>query len=117
MYWFNEQNRPEKPKIPWLTHQIWNGCHDLEEILPCFQGISTDIVKTPILCKLGKLEIQVNPKEWYGYINQTELLYQKSSDEEPRGFVPWNDRLTAFQKLCLIKCFKEEKVRLYYFLL
>ena len=117
------QKRPEKPDIEWLSHKLWIGCHDLEEFLPCFQGISKDITRTPIHCKLGRTEIDLNPKEWDGYVDLAKVPDQQFSDDEessddkestdeeqPYVFIPWDERLTEFQKLCLIKTFKEEMV-------
>lgn len=104
---------------------MWIGCHDLEELLPCFQGITTDITKMPIYFKLGRLEIDINPKNWDGYVDLTEQTSQRtpethqdgSDDIVPPVFIPWDDRLTEFQKLCLIKTFKEEKVSIGLFVL
>ena len=105
------QERPSKPDVYWLTDQVWAGCHDLEEILPCFQSITTDITKIPINCQLENVEVDVNPREWNGYVDPTEHFEMSTNnDEEPKVCLSWNDRLTTFQKLILIKCFKEEKV-------
>lgn len=101
------QERPTKPETPWLTDQLWNGCHDLEEILTCFQGITADICTAPIKCVLGKVQVHVNPENWDGYIERT----QEHGTEDEEVVTAWNDRLTMFQKLCLIKTFWEEKVR------
>lgn len=65
-------------------------------------------MKTHICCKLGRLEIDLNPKSWDGYVDQTPELNDVSDEENV--LVPWDDRLTSFQKLCVIKSFKEEKV-------
>lgn len=103
------QERPEKPLISWLTHQIWKGCCDLEDFLPCFKGLTNDITVTYIMCTLGRIEISLNPENWDGYGEQVQ---QDPSDDEEKveAFVSWDDRLTEFQKLCLVKCLKEEKV-------
>ena len=85
---------------------MWSGCHDLEEVLPCFEGISVDIIKSFVDIKLGNVEVEVNPREWNGYVQTQEIFSTKDETSKP----PWNDRLTSFQKLILIKCFKEEKV-------
>ena len=53
------QEHPQKPDLPWLTHQVWNTSCDLEEALPVFKGITKDIVSTPVSCTLGRLEVCV----------------------------------------------------------
>lgn len=99
LFFFIYKKLPEKPDVPWLTHQIWKGCHDLEDSFSCFQGICKDIIQTPIKIVLGRLEVNVNPCGWDGYSESTV-------NEE----LTWDERLTPFQKLCMIKCFKEDKV-------
>ena len=115
-------------------------------MLPCFQGLCSDIVTTPVNCKLGSLEVHINPEQWEGYeaerhsqvinpeqwegyeaerhsqvINpeqwegyEAERHSQVAVDKEPtKPEIPhghWDDRLSTFQKLCMIKCFREEKV-------
>ena len=97
-----------------MTNKIWTACHDLEEFLPCFQNISTDITRIPVNLKLGRLEIDLNPSRWEGYAaddTETKETNQESSETESSvAFIPWDERLTEFQKLCIIKSFKEEKV-------
>lgn len=99
--------------MKWLTAQIWNGCHDLEDMLPCFKGISSDITKTPVNCSLGRLEINVNPKESDNYLEDIPKTLD-NEDESPTKFGKWNERLTDAQKLCMIKCFAEDKVSVYH---
>ncbi|KAM8939967.1 dynein axonemal heavy chain 6 [Pelodytes ibericus] len=95
-----EKERPPKPDMPWLSYTFWNCCCDLEDVLPCFQGIKSDVLCTPITIHLGDLEIHVNPSSWEGYKvfkEQTEI-----------GL--WDEKLNLFQKLILIKSVMEEKV-------
>ena len=108
-------------------------CHDLEEVLTCFRGISHDIWNVPVSCSVGKLEIQINPQDC-DYSNESASADDDDDDDETKDdeteesqdtctslqettstSVAWNDRLTGFQKLCLIKAFKEEKVCYNYF--
>ena len=121
--------------MPWLTQPMWNTCLDMEDVLACFKGICSDITTTPIKCKLGRLDIQVNPEEWEGYVEKVEEKdkegeEQKKEEEEKKvelkgkegdecvaegseikvGQGSWDERLTMFQKLCVVKSFKEEKV-------
>ena len=81
----------------------------MEELLPCFKGLSKDIISTPVHCKLGRLEVHANPQNWDGY---TEPNPSPSAHEDEKHSIcgHWDERLTSFQKLIMIKCFKEEKV-------
>jgi hypothetical protein len=47
------------------------------------------------------VDINLNPDNWNGYSDR---------NNDDAVFVPWNEKLTMFQKLCLIKTFFEEKV-------
>ena len=98
--------------MPWLTLQLWKTCCDMEETLSCFKGLTKDIIKTPVHCKLGRLEVHANPEEWEGYSSDPPTAAQPTPDEgeEPPISGQWDQRLTSFQKLIMIKCFKEEKV-------
>ena len=107
----------------------------MEDVLQCFKGICTGIVMKPISVRLGTQNFQVNPKEWEGYTQDDEVEPQSeeetSSDStkeesnveeevqnseegistsEGTSQNDWNERLTMFQKLCVVKSFKEEKV-------
>lgn len=99
--------------MTWLTQQIWKTCYDMEELLPCFKGLSKDIVSTPVHCKLGRLEIHANQQDWVGYTepNPPPLQSTVEEGEDVSMCGHWDERLTSFQKLIMIKCFKEEKVR------
>ena len=50
-----DKQRPEKPDIPWLTQAVWNSCCDLEDSLPAFKNLTTDLVSTPVFCNIGRL--------------------------------------------------------------
>ncbi|KAL7988579.1 hypothetical protein Chor_007498, partial [Crotalus horridus] len=101
-----DKERPAKPQIPWLEENTWFMCCDLEETLPSFEGIQKDILLKPIFIKLGQLDIHINPEEWEGY--KPEVDEKKKKDEKP--YIPWDNRLTIFQKLIVVKCFMEEKI-------
>ncbi|XP_038615472.1 dynein heavy chain 6, axonemal [Tachyglossus aculeatus] len=94
-----DKERPPKPEVPWLANALWFSCCDLEETFPYFQGISQALVLNPISIKLGSFETYINPEEWEGY-----------SCEDAVKIKEWNVKLSIFQKLILVKCFKEEKV-------
>ncbi|XP_060697694.1 dynein axonemal heavy chain 6 [Hemiscyllium ocellatum] len=114
-----DKERPPKPMVPWLRTAVWHTCCDLEENLPCFRGITEEIVATHIKVKLGRLDVDINPPTWDGY--KTDLLpyspnlaeTEDEAEAEEQEYViigHWNERLTLFQKLILIKSFWEEKV-------
>ena len=65
----------------------------MEETLPCFKTLTKEILSRPVHCTLGRLEVHANPQEWDAPV-----------------FGQWNERLTSFQKLIMVKCFREEKV-------
>lgn len=83
----------------------------MEELLPCFKGLSKDIISTPVHCKLGRLEVDANPRNWDGYIESNPPFPPSVPEDEEHSICGhWDERLTSFQKLIMIKCFKEEKV-------
>ena len=51
------QEHPPKPDVPWLSLAQWSTCCDLEDLLPAFKGITSDIVSTPVHCKAGRVEV------------------------------------------------------------
>ncbi|XP_042305526.1 dynein axonemal heavy chain 6 [Sceloporus undulatus] len=101
-----DKSRPPKPEIPWLEENTWFMCCDLEETLPSFEGIQDDLLHEHIVITLGQLEMRVNPEEWEGYKSEAEKSKRKDVMED----IPWNVRLTMFQKLIAVKCFMEEKI-------
>uniref|UniRef100_A0A8K9XJ36 Dynein, axonemal, heavy chain 6 n=1 Tax=Oncorhynchus mykiss TaxID=8022 RepID=A0A8K9XJ36_ONCMY len=111
-----DKDHPERPEVPWLSEFTWQTCCELEDTLPCFNGIKREITATPISIKLGRLEVCFNPENWQGYVSDSQLppYSEEMSEEEKekangvRGH--WDQRLGAFQKLVLIKSFMEEKV-------
>eukprot|EP00731_Ephydatia_muelleri_P009184 Em0004g1522a len=56
-----DKERPAKPDVPWLTKTVWNTCCDMEDVLPAFKGLCKDLMSTPVYCKLGRWEVNVNP--------------------------------------------------------
>uniref|UniRef100_A0A1X7UKU1 AAA+ ATPase domain-containing protein n=2 Tax=Amphimedon queenslandica TaxID=400682 RepID=A0A1X7UKU1_AMPQE len=113
-----DKEYPEKPDVPWLSLSQWKTCCQMEEVLPSFKGLCTDIITTPVHCTVGRLEVHANPPDWDGY---TELnpppppSPPPESDGGEQEALPtlighWDKRLTSFQKLIMTKSFKEEKV-------
>nr|XP_057922299.1 dynein axonemal heavy chain 6 isoform X3 [Doryrhamphus excisus] len=106
-----EKEYPERPDVPWLSDEYWEMCCELEESLPCFKGISNEIIATHIQVQLGCFETSFNPEEWEGYVSKLPPLVESKDGQEPSGIRGhWNERLSSFQKLVLIKSFMEEKV-------
>ncbi|XP_067839723.1 dynein axonemal heavy chain 6 [Heptranchias perlo] len=107
-----DKERPPKPQAKWLRTVMWNTCCDLEENLPSFKGITKEIIATPIFVKLGRLDIEINPPSWRRYMSKLPP-YPPAPEADDAEYVVighWNERLSMFQKLILIKCFMEEKV-------
>jgi len=90
---------PEKPDVDWLTEHAWKMCCSLEEALPAFKGFGNTLTKKYFKCAIGDFSIDVNPPDFEGYTNDLT--------EEEANLL---DNFTHFQKLILVKCFKEEKV-------
>ncbi|XP_072373357.1 dynein axonemal heavy chain 6 [Scyliorhinus torazame] len=110
-----DQERPPKPPISWLRITMWDTCCNLEDHLPCFKGISEEIAATHIKIKLGRLDLGINPPSYEGYLTDLPPYSPKPPDTEAedQAYVitgHWDERLSLFQKLILIKSFMEEKV-------
>lgn len=111
-----DRKRPAKPAAEWLSEEVWDKCVDLEDSFKCFKGLTEDLLRTPIYCALGELEIRLNPKESPDYSVPEPPPYTRpptpKGDEspEPEDDVVghWEERLSSFQKLILVKNFKEE---------
>ena len=115
----NAQEYPPKPDVSWLTLPVWKSCCDMEAVLPCFKGLSTDIVSTPVNCKLGQLEVHANPPDWDDYSNPSPPPPPPPGPSTGEGEGEgdgatitghWDTRLNSFQKLVMVKAFREEKV-------
>ncbi|TFK08141.1 activating transcription factor 7-interacting protein 1 [Platysternon megacephalum] len=107
-----DKQRPAKPDVPWLEDTTWFMCCDLEETLPCFQGIQNDILSTHIFIKLGCLEIRVNPETSETYDSEPAPSAEQTEEEKKDSTMKasWDTRLSMFQKLIVVKSFMEEKV-------
>lgn len=67
-----------------------------------------------VVSPIGTCNASINPETWKGYVSSLPPPgdYKEEKKESGiRGY--WNERLGAFQKLVLIKCFMEEKVSLF----
>ncbi|XP_026758308.2 dynein axonemal heavy chain 6 [Galleria mellonella] len=84
---------PKKPSIETLTDQMWLAAYHLNETDPHFAGLVDDCLKKiPITLGSFSVDIHVNKRE-------------KASPK-----IDWNERLTSFEKLMIIKCLREEKL-------
>ncbi|XP_061882783.1 dynein axonemal heavy chain 6 [Entelurus aequoreus] len=106
-----EKEYPERPDVPWLSDEYWEICCELEGSLSCFKGISNEIIATHIHVTLGSFETSFNPEDWEDYVS-TLPPFDASKDENEQSGIRghWDERLSPFQKLVLIKSFMEEKV-------
>ncbi|XP_071942686.1 dynein axonemal heavy chain 6-like [Antedon mediterranea] len=113
------QDEKAKPDIPWLTDATWKTCGDLDQNVPAFKGLSRDVIATPVSCSMGRLQVRVNPEKWamYGpvpppYVPPQEADGEQAAQPVDDGKVKghWNERLTSFQRLMMVKAFMEEKV-------
>ncbi|XP_037621211.1 dynein heavy chain 6, axonemal [Sebastes umbrosus] len=101
----------KRPDVPWLSDFYWQTCCELEDTLPCFKGISKEIIGTHIHIELGRFQASINPENWGGFVSELPPLTEsKEVKQERRIRGHWNERLGAFQKLVLIKSFVEEQV-------
>ncbi|XP_022090689.1 dynein heavy chain 6, axonemal-like isoform X2 [Acanthaster planci] len=115
-----DKERPPKPDIPWLTDQMWNNTVDMDDSVPSFKGLLRDLQATPVHCKIGRLEVAPNPASWEGYgppppayeppppPPEGEEAPPVEDDGKVKGH--WDQRLSSFQKLMMVKSFMEEKV-------
>uniref|UniRef100_A0A670K2Q2 Dynein axonemal heavy chain 6 n=1 Tax=Podarcis muralis TaxID=64176 RepID=A0A670K2Q2_PODMU len=97
--------RTEKPQIPWLEDNTWFMCCDLDETLPCFAGIETDIQTMHIFIKLenlGKQFIENPPVD-------LATLYQDMSPSTPLVFIlsTGSDPMGAFQRFAKERGYSE----------
>ncbi|XP_061839883.1 dynein axonemal heavy chain 6 isoform X3 [Nerophis lumbriciformis] len=106
-----EKEYPERPDVPWLSDEYWETCCELDSSLSCFKGISNEIIATHIHVTLGSFETSFNPEDWEDYVS-TLPPFDASKDENEQSGIRghWDERLSPFQKLVLIKSFMEEKV-------
>ena len=106
------QERPAKPNVDWLQQTTWNACCDLNRMVPAFRGLTTDIVKTPVWVKVGDAEIRINPAEWTGYDKKVAAYVESHEEPKDDGKVKghWDERLSIFQKLMIVKAFVDQKV-------
>ncbi|XP_044515237.1 dynein axonemal heavy chain 6 [Gracilinanus agilis] len=102
-----DKERPPKPDVPWLLDVIWFACVDLEETFPVFQGLTMQLPTIPIMVKIGNFETYLNPSLLE---DEDEMEEDEMQEESSESQDYWNEELTMFQKLILVKSFKEEKV-------
>ncbi|EDV29711.1 uncharacterized protein TRIADDRAFT_18356 [Trichoplax adhaerens] len=111
------RQRGKKPDVSWITPETWAACCNLQENLPAFKNLCSDITKTSVSITLGRTKLDLNPAEWEGYhplpsMPATSSLgtFEDDDNEQDKVRGHWNVRLTNFQKLIMIKEFKEEEM-------
>ncbi|KOB72814.1 Dynein heavy chain 6, axonemal, partial [Operophtera brumata] len=83
----------KKPAVETLSDAMWLAVNHLNETDPTFKGLEKDCLKRiPVHLGSFSVEIHVNKK-----------------DKSP-ATVKWDEKLSAFEKLMLIKSLKEEKL-------
>ncbi|XP_060075174.1 dynein axonemal heavy chain 6-like [Ylistrum balloti] len=111
-----DRQRAPKPDVDFIKVLTWNQACDINDTLPIFRGVHTDLLKTPVWVKLGETEIHANPDEYETYeplppepepLKEGQEQEIEVDDGKIKGH--WNLRLTSFQKLMFIKVFQEEK--------
>lgn len=97
-------------RAQWMTQAQWNACVALDTQVPAFAGLVRDL--------------SVREDEWREYINSPEpriffyfhlyfiihyslVLITIESSPLPGD---WHSKLTPFQRLLVLKCFREEKL-------
>ena len=90
-----DKKRPPKPELKWLSEACWNNACDLKDNLEKFKNLTNDIQETPISITIGDLSVNINPKE---AIN---------SSADPLNY---QNNISEFERLILIKNFAEDKV-------
>ena len=80
---------PDRPmEEEWITPTIWQTVNTLNDV-PCYEGIAKDFVESS--------------DAWDAYMK---------SPEPHKHNLPgkWSTSLDAFQKIVLLRCFREEKL-------
>lgn len=85
--------RPPCPDLSWLNSSTWDDMYDLETALPeVFGGLTNDFAVAPFYVTLGSMKVWStgqNEVKWAGCVDATQ--------------VDWNEKLSDFEKLLLIK--------------
>lgn len=93
----SDQKRPAKPSHDWLAQATWNEVCDLESSLPdLFAGLAADFIAAPLKIQLGFMSAVLNKDSWPDCGSSTTI--------------DWNEKLTSFQKLILIRSLRDELV-------
>ncbi|XP_021206053.2 dynein axonemal heavy chain 6 isoform X1 [Bombyx mori] len=84
---------PKKPNIESLSDQMWLAVHHLDETNENFRGLVSDCLRRiPITIGSFNVDIHVN-----------------NNDKTPPK-INWDEKLSSFEKLMILKCLKEEKL-------
>ncbi|KAI8430873.1 hypothetical protein MSG28_001006 [Choristoneura fumiferana] len=84
---------PKKPAVEQLTDQMWLAANHLNEMDPSFAGLVADCTK--------KIDIQIG--------SFAVTIHVDLANKTPPN-VNWNEKLTPFEKLMILKSLREEKL-------
>nr|KAI8726848.1 dynein heavy chain 6; axonemal [Biomphalaria glabrata] len=107
-----KQNVPKPENTTWLPLNVWKMACEMSDTFEDFRYIHYDLDKTPVWIRLDEgPEVRANPPpERFLYAVLDPPEYNDGDLPLPdRVNGNWNDRLTAFQKLMLVKVFREER--------
>uniref|UniRef100_A0A7M5V258 Uncharacterized protein n=1 Tax=Clytia hemisphaerica TaxID=252671 RepID=A0A7M5V258_9CNID len=90
---------PTKPAVAWLTEHDWKICCSLEQNVPSLKGFGELVTSKHFNCQIGKISVDINPEQCDSYT--TDISPEMACLEH---------ELTNFQRLIIIKAFREEKV-------
>merc|ERR1711924_498648 len=85
----SKTGQPENPDDTWITEGMWDLLDAADRNVSVFEGITVDIDE--------------NMFSWKAYLTATEPQSEPLPGE-------WDDKLTNFQKMLLIKCTRPEKM-------
>ena len=107
-----EGARGSKPDaLSWITPAQWNICSALEASVPAFEGLVSDITSHATAWReyinCPEPRILLDPVSLLSS-NSESFFYQITETTPLPG--KWETNLSPFQRLLILKCFREEKL-------
>ncbi|XP_004521647.2 dynein heavy chain 2, axonemal [Ceratitis capitata] len=84
----DKQNQPPNPNPNWISEQAWDNITELDRVAG-FHGIIDSF--------------EQNPKLW-------QMWYATTTPETEDLVGEWNDKLTDFEKICVVRCLRPDRV-------
>ncbi|KAL9923028.1 dynein heavy chain 2, axonemal kl-2 [Glossina fuscipes fuscipes] len=84
----DKQGQPPNPSPGWINEQSWDNITELDKV-PGFHGIIDSFESTA--------------KAWH-------VWYATTTPETEDLVGEWNDKLTDFQKICVVRCLRADRV-------